>query len=144
MEQYKKNENPIIEIPPVQPSEVYSHDSESNIDQLDKASHTSEQSGANIFSGLNNIPVITDDSATLPTVVDSSDVSTDPSGKAKKISVTDSITASDKDLIEKVWVDKAKAIIENSQGDPYKKNANLTIVKDQYKSARFNKLISNK
>jgi len=70
-----------------------------------------------------------DNSMALPAVDNSTDLSNVSTAGTKKISVSDGVTASDKDLIEKIWVDKAKSIIEQAEGDPHKKNANLTIVK---------------
>jgi hypothetical protein len=143
MEQNNKKENSMFEIPPVQSVEVPLVESESSNDQKDKLKHSSEQSSANIYSGANPQPLAQDSSMILPIVNDSTVTDTTSLNGATQISVTDGIIASDKDLIEKIWVDKAKAIIEESQGDPHKKNANLAMVKNQYKSARFNKLISD-
>jgi len=139
MEEYNK-EKSVVELPPIQPLETLSHESESVRDQSDKIKHSAEQSSANISSGLGS----DDGTMVLPTVDDST-VSDDQYEKgAKKITVTDQpIAAQDSDRIEKIWVDKAKAIIKGSVGDPHKKSANLSTEKTQYRNARFNKLISN-
>lgn len=143
MEQLNKKENPSFEIPPVKPEELLLAESESANDQTDKVKHSSEQSGANIYSPTNT-PGSTQNDGTmaLPAVDDSTDSNDISTTGTKKISISDGATASDKDIIEKIWVDKAKSIIKEAEGDPHKKNANLTVVKNQYKSARFNKLIS--
>ncbi|HEY5268244.1 MAG TPA: hypothetical protein VII94_03870 [Candidatus Saccharimonadales bacterium] len=146
MEQYNKNKDtePVAPLP--QSEEALLQESEASNSQTDRVKHSSEQSSANIFSHTNPHQQSTQDDSVLPTVVDDSAVtdSTRATKGSKKINITDGIIASDKDLIEKAWVDKAKAIIEDAQGNPHKKNANLTIVKDQYKSVRFNKLVSER
>lgn len=142
MEQINKNENKIIEIPPV---ERGLSDTEVSTEGSDRIKYTSEQSGANMFSPGSNGPQDSqgDSTMALP-VVDDGIAADSKNNPPKKIIITDGLTALDKDMIEKAWIVKAKAIIEESIGDPFKKNANLTAVKDQYKSARFNKLISSK
>jgi hypothetical protein len=145
MEQYKKNKAPELDTPIIQSEETLPQEAEASQDQTDKIKHSSEQSSANIFSGTNSPQQTVSDNSILPLVVDDSIVSdyVQPSLGAKKIDIADEAIASDKDF-EKIWVDRAKAIINNAQGDPHKKNANLTTAKDQYKSARFNKLISER
>lgn len=61
------------------------------------------------------------------------------------IASTAALTASDdKDLIEKEWVNKAKAIVERTQSDPYKQSEELTMVKADYMKKRYNKVIKLK
>ena len=58
---------------------------------------------------------------------------------------TDLQIADDGDLIEKDWVDKAKAIVERTRGDPHKQTEELTEFKADYMHKRYNKTIkSNK
>lgn len=47
----------------------------------------------------------------------------------------------DKDLIEKEWVDRAKAIVESTREDPYKQSESLTMLKSDYMRKQFNKTI---
>jgi hypothetical protein len=47
----------------------------------------------------------------------------------------------DKDLIEKEWVNKAKAIVEQTRDDPYKQSEDLTNLKADYMKREFNKTI---
>lgn len=55
---------------------------------------------------------------------------------------TASLAASDDtDLIEKEWVDKAKAIVDRTRNDPYKQSEELTMVKADYMKKRYNKTI---
>jgi hypothetical protein len=49
--------------------------------------------------------------------------------------------ADDGDLIEKAWVDKAKAIVERNRDDPHKQSDELTVVKADYLQQRYNKTI---
>lgn len=47
--------------------------------------------------------------------------------------------AADVDLIEKVWVSKAKAIIDKTRDDPHTQSNELSKVKVEYVKQRFNK-----
>lgn len=47
----------------------------------------------------------------------------------------------DKDLIEKEWVEKAKAIIERNREDPYKQTEEITVVKAEFMEENYNKSI---
>jgi hypothetical protein len=47
--------------------------------------------------------------------------------------------ADDTDLIEKEWVDKAKAIVEQTAHDPYLQNQEINKVKVDYLKKRYNK-----
>ena len=47
----------------------------------------------------------------------------------------------DNDLIEKEWVDKARAIIENNRDDPYKQSEGLTNLRAEYMKKQYNKTI---
>lgn len=49
--------------------------------------------------------------------------------------------AQDSDLIEKEWVHKAKAIVEQTKEDPYKQSEALTMFKADYMKKRYNKTI---
>ena len=47
----------------------------------------------------------------------------------------------DDDLIEKDWVNKAKAIVERTRDDPYKQSEELTVFKADYMKRRYDKTI---
>ncbi len=47
----------------------------------------------------------------------------------------------DGDLIEKEWVNKAKAIVERTRDDPYKQSEELTVFKADYLKKRYDKTI---
>lgn len=49
--------------------------------------------------------------------------------------------ADDGDLIEKEWVNKAKAIVERTRDDPYKQSEELTVFKADYMKKRYNKTL---
>lgn len=49
--------------------------------------------------------------------------------------------AQDKDLIEKEWINKAKAIVEKTRDDPYKQTEDLTLLKADYMKKQFNKTV---
>lgn len=47
--------------------------------------------------------------------------------------------AEDSDLIEREWVEKAKALVEQTKDDPYLQNKELTRFKADYIKKRYNK-----
>lgn len=49
------------------------------------------------------------------------------------------LTASDADLIEKEWVDKAKQIVEQSKEDPHMQSSQMSRFKAEYMKKRYNK-----
>lgn len=51
------------------------------------------------------------------------------------------ISAEDKDLIERIWVDKAKMIVRQTYGDPFVQNKALSQVKADYIRKRYGKEI---
>ena len=51
------------------------------------------------------------------------------------------ITADDEDLIEKEWVNKAKAIVEKTQNDPYQQSKELNFLRAGYMQKRYSKII---
>jgi hypothetical protein len=62
-----------------------------------------------------------------------------PPDSSAQIKHTD--VADDVDLIEKEWVDRAKAIVEATQDDPHKQKSEISKVKAEYIQKRFNKTI---
>jgi hypothetical protein len=55
--------------------------------------------------------------------------------------LTAGLPAQDTDLIEKQWVDRAKAIVAQTQDDPYRQNNEMSKMKADYIKKRFNKTI---
>lgn len=142
MEDYKNEKKSDIEVSTEKPFESLPPEFEIKKSQSDRIKHSQEQSSANISQGLNG----SDDGSMVLPIVDDSLENDNVSTKAPlKIQVSDvDVSASDSDRIEKIWVDKAKAIIQESAGDPHTKSANLSVEKSQYRAARFNKLINNR
>lgn len=52
---------------------------------------------------------------------------------------TSHLAASDIDLIEKEWVNKAKEIVSRTIGDPYVQNKEINKIKADYIKKRYNK-----
>jgi len=50
-----------------------------------------------------------------------------------------SLAADDADLIEKEWVDRAKAIVEENRDDPHSQKQKISKVKAEYIKQRYNK-----
>lgn len=48
-------------------------------------------------------------------------------------------SAEDVDLIEKAWVEKAKEIVHNTQGDPYTQSKEINRVKADYIKKRYSR-----
>ena len=51
------------------------------------------------------------------------------------------LVLADKDLIEKEWVNKAKAIVERTREDPYKQSEELSGVKAEYLKTHYGKTV---
>ena len=49
------------------------------------------------------------------------------------------LQAEDVDLIERAWVEKAKAIVRSTHGDPFSQNKELSKVKADYIKKRYSK-----
>lgn len=107
------------------PSVEGAHD---NTDREVGAATAMEQSPAAPTSGpvYTQQPVVADDDA-ASTFVD------DPTY------AMGGIPAEDVDLIEKAWVEKAKAIVRNTHGDPYTQNRELSKIKAEYIKKRYSK-----
>lgn len=72
-----------------------------------------------------------------PKLLPSQQASSPPVGV--KTSLSQPQIADDEDLIEKEWVQKAKAIVANTKQDPYNQNKEMSIYKADYVKKRFNK-----
>jgi hypothetical protein len=59
----------------------------------------------------------------------------------KDDSLTGGLPAQDADLIEKEWVDKAKAIVSQTQDDPFHQKSEISKVKAEYIQKRFKKTL---
>ncbi len=65
-------------------------------------------------------------------------------GKAGAAQTTPVAMADDGDLIEKEWVEKAKAIVERTRNNPYQQSEELTEVKADYMKRRYDKALKVK
>lgn len=64
----------------------------------------------------------------------------DPTASTGTLSAaTAHLSAADVDLIEKEWVQKAKAIVAATNGDPYSQNKEINKMKADYIKKRYNK-----
>ncbi len=54
-------------------------------------------------------------------------------------STTNPAIADDVDVIEKEWVQKARAIVQQTKLDPYRQNKELTVFKADYMKKRYGK-----
>lgn len=77
------------------------------------------------------VPISDSTAPTIPSVSTPSPVQTKSAG----------IIADDVDLIEREWVDRAKAIVEATQDDPHKQKDEISKVKAEYIQKRFKKTI---
>lgn len=60
-------------------------------------------------------------------------------------SATDTpVVADDVDVIEKVWVDKAKKIVKQTKSDPYEQEKQVNVLQGDYQSKRYGKEESNR
>ena len=64
-----------------------------------------------------------------------------PGTRPQTPSPTSQLTADDVDLIEKEWVQRAKAIVAETQEDPYRQKKEMSKVKADYIHKRFKKVI---
>lgn len=69
--------------------------------------------------------------------LDTEDQSNEDASEQKEIVLPEE--ASDNDLIEKEWVEKAKEIIEHTRDDPYEQQRALSATKADYMKKRFNR-----
>lgn len=49
------------------------------------------------------------------------------------------LDADDGDLIEKSWIDRAKAIVDQTRSDPHRQNSEINKVKKEYIQKRYHK-----
>lgn len=84
-------------------------------------------------------PVITSTQAVQPMDPATSAVPTTDIPLPPAPLMTDAMIADDTDLIEKEWVERAKAIVAQTKDDPYKQNEEITKVKAVYLKKRYNK-----
>ena len=72
-----------------------------------------------------------------PSVIDNQASSIQTQQVGKQITVTDNLPANDVDLIEKAWVVKAKAIVDQTRNDPHEQSNEISKIREDYQSKRF-------
>ncbi|OVE78730.1 hypothetical protein BVY00_02065 [bacterium G20] len=85
---------------------------------------------------LQPLPVIPDVPAVIPGSAPQDDIISPISSPT-----TAKLSAADGDLIEKQWVDKAKAIVAETKSDPFKQKSEMSKIKADYIGKRYNKII---
>lgn len=79
------------------------------------------------------------DNSTSPSLVMAPDPSlTSPVPSTPRVDDA-ALIADDADLIEKEWIVRAKAVVEQTKNDPYVQNRELNKVKAEYIKKRYNK-----
>lgn len=101
-------------------------------------SDTGIEKGAEKKEGASEAAVAIADSSfptTLPTPVQTDDGA--QNGQAAVQSASTPTTASDDDLIEKEWVDRAKKIVIDTREDPYSREEAVSKLQKEYKQKRY-------
>jgi hypothetical protein len=102
------------------------------LEKLDLASQSERLSSAN--SAVSQV-VQDDQSPITPQIVPDST----PTDGASSVQSSSSLMADDVDVIEKIWVQKAKIIVNETKDDPCKQSTELSHMKRDYIKKRFNK-----
>jgi hypothetical protein len=85
---------------------------------------------------------VTTPTTTIPLPLPANQPASDPKSDVSATTQLASLAAADDtDLIEKEWVNKAKAIVERTRDDPHKQSEELTVVKADYLQKRYNKTL---
>lgn len=87
---------------------------------------------------VTNDPQITATDLTIPTFATPTATQDDTTTAASATSTTD---ASDDDVIEKEWVNKAKKVINETKGDPYAKEREVSRLQADYMQKRYGKQV---
>lgn len=130
------NNNTGMELPPpIEQLPVPGNSSESSDSSQEKPAQPSFEASTNPAFTPPPIPL---PSVSLPVASDSNSTATVQSDDNQSTSAQ---ATDDKDLIEKEWVNKAKAIVERDREDPYKQSEDLTLLKADYMKKQFNKTL---
>ncbi|HEX9679202.1 MAG TPA: hypothetical protein VGA08_01105 [Candidatus Saccharimonadales bacterium] len=108
-------------------------DTQSQPETITPSLETIRPSGDSASQG--HIPI-----ALPPPVIDS-DVSGGQLSQADPTAQIGPAVAADVDVIEKEWVNKAKAIVHEHKHDPYTQENEASRLKADYKTKRFNKVV---
>jgi hypothetical protein len=102
------------------------------LEKLDLASQSERLSSANSVVSQ----VVQDDQSQTTSQIVQDSAQTDSTSFAQSSS---SLIADDVDVIEKMWVQKAKIIVNETRDDPRKQSTQLSHMKRDYIKKRFNK-----
>jgi hypothetical protein len=110
------------------------------VDTGEQLVHSPEQTGNQPGTAA---PVLAPPPPAAPTQLQPTPISAEPTNIVVKSAPTadDGMAAADGDLIEKEWVDKAKAIVSKTQDDPFIQKNEISRVKAEYIQKRFNKTL---
>jgi hypothetical protein len=108
---------------------------ESSLDSLNVTSQAERLSSAN--SAVSQV-VQDDDSQTVVIPAGPMAVQDPPASDPASLS-SSSLMADDVDVIEKVWVQKAKTIVSETKDNPHDQSVQLSNIKRDYIKKRFNK-----
>ena len=97
-----------------------------------KAIETNSSNASSTINAPTSVPISVD-----PSIIDNNLSSIQTSSTPKKIAITDNLSANDVELIEKAWVLKAKAIVDQTRNDPHEQTAELSKIREDYQSKRF-------
>ena len=102
----------------------------------EEASAQAIERGTAAFQAKASAPLASDFPATNPllNINPPADPATPVNSPATK-----NLTAADNDLIEKAWVEKAKAIIAQTKTDPHRQNNEINKIKADYQKKRYNR-----
>lgn len=130
------NETQGINLPPVVAEQSPSHQSAEQTAQPEVAVSAPEQAPqiARAALPLATPPIpMPDPAAATAASARGDDSNTTPVGALSGVD--------DSDLIEKEWVNKAKAIVERTKDDPYQQTEELTVVRADYMQQHYGKTI---
>lgn len=86
-------------------------------------------------------PLATNAAAVAPAHIPAAKPTAIPGVSANPAADTHLLDADNEDLIEKAWVEKAKAIVDQTKNDPHKQNQEINKVKKEYIQKRYHKNI---
>jgi hypothetical protein len=134
------NNNAGMELPPPseQPSTIPEQSPAENLPmQSPEAMPTVQESSP---ASIQSVPMPVPTTVPLPQPPASTSVQDDSATQDDQKAAANKLLK-DKDLIEKEWVNKAKAIVEQTRDYPFKQSEDLTNLKADYMKREFNKTI---
>lgn len=109
---------------------------DASLEALPTKSPENKQQTQSVAASSDAASAIALPSQAIATSLSSDDPASDPLAAASSAG-----TDTDKDRIDKVWLDKAKTVIAKTKDDPFTQKQQISQVKAQYIKTRFNKTI---